>query len=80
MSLLEVRNLSTYFFQEESTVKAVDDVSYDLQEGETLALVGESGCGKSVSALSVINLIPDPPGRIVSGEVLFDDCGPDETQ
>ncbi len=73
MSLLEVRNLSTYFFQEESTVKAVDDVSYDLQEGETLALVGESGCGKSVSALSVINLIPDPPGRIVSGEVLFDD-------
>ena len=73
MSLLEVRNLSTYFFQEESTVKAVDDVSYDLQEGETLALVGESGCGKSVSALSVINLIPDPPGRIVSGEVLFED-------
>ncbi len=73
MSLLEVRNLSTYFFQEESTVKAVDDVSYDLEEGETLALVGESGCGKSVSALSVINLIPDPPGRIVSGEVLFED-------
>ena len=73
MSLLEVRNLSTYFFQEESTVKAVDDISYDLQEGETLALVGESGCGKSVSALSVINLIPDPPGRIVSGEVLFED-------
>ena len=73
MNLLEVRNLSTYFFQEESTVKAVDDISYDLQEGETLALVGESGCGKSVSALSVINLIPDPPGRIVSGEVLFED-------
>ncbi len=73
MSLLEVRNLSTYFFQEDSTVKAVDDVSYDLEEGETLALVGESGCGKSVSALSVINLIPDPPGRIVSGEVLFED-------
>ena len=71
MNLLEVRNLSTYFFQEESTVKAVDDVSYDLQEGETLALVGESGCGKSVSALSVLNLIPDPPGQIVSGEVLF---------
>ena len=73
MSLLEVRNLSTYFFQEDSTVKAVDDVSYDLEGGETLALVGESGCGKSVSALSVINLIPDPPGRIVSGEVLFED-------
>ena len=72
MNLLEVRNLSTYFFQEEGTVKAVDNVSYDLEEGETLALVGESGCGKSVSALSIMQLVPDPPGRIVNGEVLFD--------
>ena len=69
--LLEVRNLTTYFFQEEGVVKAVDDVSYDLDEGETLALVGESGCGKSVSALSVMGLIPQPPGRIVNGQVLF---------
>ncbi len=69
--LLEVRNLSTYFFQEEGVVKAVEDVSYDLDEGETLALVGESGCGKSVSALSVMGLIPQPPGRIVDGRVLF---------
>ena len=73
MNLLEVKNLSTYFFQEDSTVKAVDDVSYDLEEGETLALVGESGCGKSVSALSIIQLVPNPPGRIVSGEILFND-------
>ena len=70
--LLEVQNLSTYFFQEGGIVKAVDDVSYDLDEGETLALVGESGCGKSVSALSVMRLIPQPPGRIVSGRVLFE--------
>ena len=73
MNLLEVRNLSTYFFQEDGTVKAVDDVSYDLEEGETLALVGESGCGKSVSALSIMQLVPDPPGRIVNGEVIFND-------
>ncbi len=73
MNLLEVKNLSTYFFQEDSTVRAVDDVSYDLEEGETLALVGESGCGKSVSALSIMQLVPDPPGRIVNGEVIFND-------
>ncbi|MCY4623426.1 MAG: ABC transporter ATP-binding protein [Chloroflexi bacterium] len=73
MNLLEVKNLSTYFFQEDSTVRAVDDVSYDLEEGETLALVGESGCGKSVSALSIMRLVPDPPGRIVNGEVIFND-------
>jgi oligopeptide transport system ATP-binding protein len=70
-SLLEVSNLSTYFFQETGTLKAVDDVSYDLEEGETLALVGESGSGKSVSALSLMQLIPQPPGRIVSGEASF---------
>ena len=70
-NLLEVRNLATYFFQEDSTVKAVDDISFDLEVGETLALVGESGCGKSISALSIMKLVPDPPGKIVSGEVLF---------
>jgi oligopeptide/dipeptide ABC transporter ATP-binding protein len=56
----------------DGVVKAVDGVSYDLEEGETLGLVGESGCGKSVSALSVMRLIPNPPGRIVSGEILLD--------
>ncbi len=69
-NLLEVKNLSTYFFTPEGVVKAVDDITYDLEEGETLALVGESGCGKSVSALSIMRLI-QRPGRTVSGEVNF---------
>lgn len=69
--LLDVKNLATYFYTPEGVVKAVDGVSYDLEEGETLGLVGESGCGKSVSALSVMGLIPWPPGRVVSGEILF---------
>jgi oligopeptide transport system ATP-binding protein len=69
--LLQVKDLRTYFYTEEGLVKAVDGVTYDVQEGETLALVGESGCGKSVSALALLKLIPIPPGRIVSGEVLF---------
>ena len=70
--LLQVKDLKTYFYTEEGVVKAVDGVTYDVQEGETLALVGESGCGKSVSAMSILRLIPFPPGRIVDGEVLFD--------
>ncbi|HWO72330.1 MAG TPA: ABC transporter ATP-binding protein [Dehalococcoidia bacterium] len=70
--LLQVKDLRTYFYTEEGLVKAVDGVTYDVQEGETLALVGESGCGKSVSALSLLKLIPIPPARIVSGEVLFE--------
>src|SRR5262245_61561792 len=70
--LLQVKDLKTYFYTDEGIVKAVDGVTYDVQEGETLALVGESGCGKSISALSLLKLIPIPPGRIVSGEVLFD--------
>jgi len=70
--LLQVKNLRTHFYTEEGLVKAVDGVTYDVQEGETLALVGESGCGKSVSALSLLKLIPIPPGRIVAGEVLFE--------
>ena len=70
--LLQVKDLRTYFYTEEGLVKAVDGVTFDVQEGETLALVGESGCGKSISALSLLKLIPIPPGRIVSGEVLFD--------
>lgn len=71
--LLVVENLKTYFFTEAGVVKAVDDISYDVHEGETLAIVGESGCGKSIGALSLMRLVPTPPGRIVSGRVLFDD-------
>ena len=71
-TLLEVKNLKTHFFTMEGVVKAVDGVSYELDEGETLGLVGESGCGKSVSALSVMRLIPDPPGKIIDGEILLD--------
>ena len=70
--LLEVQDLKTHFWTDDGIVKAVDGISYDLYEGETLALVGESGCGKSVSALSVLRLIPDPPGRIVAGRVMFE--------
>jgi oligopeptide transport system ATP-binding protein len=70
--LLKVRGLSTHFFTPDGVVQAVDDVSFDLGYGETLGLVGESGCGKSVTALSIARLVPDPPGRIVSGEIQFD--------
>ncbi len=70
--LLEVKNLRTYFYTDEGVVRAVDDVTWDLDEGETLALVGESGCGKSVTAMSILRLIPNPPGRIVDGEILFE--------
>ncbi|MCJ7738220.1 MAG: ABC transporter ATP-binding protein [Anaerolineae bacterium] len=69
--LLEVRDLTTRFYTEEGTVFAVDGVSYNLDEGETLGVVGESGCGKSVHALSIMRLIPIPPGRIEKGEVFF---------
>jgi oligopeptide/dipeptide ABC transporter ATP-binding protein len=69
--LLEVKNLKTFFYTDDGIAKAVDDVSYDLDKGETLGLVGESGCGKSVSALSIMRLIPDPPGKIVGGEIIF---------
>ncbi len=71
-TLLEVKDLQTHFFTMDGVVKAVDGVSYDLEEGETLGLVGESGCGKSVSALSLMRLIPDPPGKIVHGQVVLD--------
>ena len=71
MPLLEVDNLKTYFYGDDSVVKAVDGITYDIEEGETVALVGESGCGKSVSSLSILGLIPSPPGRIIDGEVRF---------
>src|SRR5918999_2603751 len=70
-NLLEVKNLRTYFDTEDGTVKAVDGISFQLKRGETLGIVGESGSGKSVTNLSVIRLVPEPPGKIVSGEVIF---------
>jgi len=69
--LLEVRNLKTVFFLPEGISKAVDNVSFHVESGEIVGLVGESGCGKSVTALSILGLIPWPPGRIVSGELFF---------
>ena len=69
--LLDVRNLKTYFYTAAGIVRAVDGMSYTVRPGETVALVGESGCGKSVSALSVMRLVSAPAGRIVGGQVLF---------
>ncbi|GAG14076.1 unnamed protein product, partial [marine sediment metagenome] len=63
-TLLSVKNLSTHFFTEGGVARAVQDVSFSIKKGKTFALVGESGCGKSVTALSIMRLIPDPPGKI----------------
>jgi oligopeptide transport system ATP-binding protein len=71
-TLLEVRDLRTYFETEDGTVKAVDGIDFELKRGETLGIVGESGSGKSVANLSIIRLIPNPPGKVVSGEIIFD--------
>ena len=71
-NLLSVTDLRTYFETEDGTVKAVDGISFELKQGETLGIVGESGSGKSVANLSLMRLIPDPPGKIVSGSILFD--------
>ena len=71
-TVLEVDGLKTYFFTRGGVVKAVDDVSFSLRKGETLAIVGESGCGKSMTALSLMRLVPDPPGRIVAGRITLD--------
>jgi oligopeptide transport system ATP-binding protein len=70
--LLEVRNLQTHFFTDQGIIRAVNGISYDLHAGETLGIVGESGCGKSISAFSILRLIPNPPGKIVHGEVIFE--------
>lgn len=70
--LLEVKNLKTYFYTEDGVVQALEGVDFHVNKGETLGIVGESGCGKSVTAMSVLRLIPDPPGKIVDGDITFD--------
>ncbi len=71
--LIEIDDLKTYFYTEAGTAKAVDGVSFDIFQGEVLGIVGESGSGKSVTSLSINRLIPNPPGEIVNGKVLFKD-------
>jgi oligopeptide/dipeptide ABC transporter ATP-binding protein len=71
-TLLKITDLKTYFYTYEGVVKAVNGVNLEIKEGHTLGLVGESGCGKSVTALSIMRLIPDPPGKIVEGQILFE--------
>ena len=71
-TVLDVKNLETVFFTNSGLFRAVDDVSFRVRRGETLAIVGESGCGKSVSALSIMRLVPNPPGRIVGGSVMLE--------
>jgi len=70
-NLIKVSGLKTYFFTFEGTIKAVDDVSFNLRSKETIGIVGESGCGKSITAQSIMRLIPTPPGKIVAGDILF---------
>lgn len=69
--ILDVKNLKTYFYMSDGVVPAVDDVSFTVHKGETLGIVGESGCGKSVTSLSIMRLIPQPPGKIVNGQILY---------
>lgn len=70
--LLKIKNLKTYFYTDEGVVKAVDDVSLKIDKGQTLCVVGESGCGKSITAMSILRLIPNPPGKIEDGEIIFE--------
>ena len=83
--MLSVEDLKVYFFSDERVARAVDGVSYDVQKGETVCLVGESGCGKTVSALAIMRILPIPPGRIIGGRILFHgqnllDLDPEEMQ
>lgn len=70
-TLLQVNDLKTYFYLDEGVVKALDGITFDIKKGETLGIVGESGCGKSITALSIMQLIQSPPGKIVNGEIIF---------
>ena len=69
--LLEVKGLETTFFTDDGAVRAIDNVSFNIHEGEILGVVGESGCGKSVTSLSIMGLVPSPPGKITNGEILL---------
>ena len=71
MPLIEVRDLKTYFYTEDGVVRAVDGVDFTIEAEKTLGIVGESGCGKSVTALSIMGLVQSPPGRIEDGEILY---------
>ena len=70
-TVLQVTNLKTYFYTEEGLVPAVDGLDFTLKKGETLAIVGESGCGKSVTSLSILRIVPSPPGKIIDGQILY---------
>ena len=69
--MLQVKGLKTYYYTEEGVVPAVDGLDFEVAQGETFAIVGESGCGKSVTSLSILGLIPNPPGKIIAGEILY---------
>ena len=71
-TVLEIRNLMTHFFTRQGVVKAVDGVSFSVEEGETFGLVGESGCGKSITCMSIMRLVPEPAGRIVHGQIILE--------
>jgi ABC-type dipeptide/oligopeptide/nickel transport system ATPase component len=73
VALLSVRDLEVKFFTRRATINAVNGISFDLEPGETLGIVGESGCGKSVSSLAMLGILPKPAGRVTGGEVLFED-------
>ncbi|MGD8564392.1 MAG: ATP-binding cassette domain-containing protein, partial [Desulfarculaceae bacterium] len=70
--LLSIKDLRTYFFTPEGVVKALDGIDFDIAQGKTLGVLGESGCGKSVTALSIMRLVASPPGRIMSGSIEFE--------
>ena len=71
-AVIDIKGMRTYLFTRSGIVKAVDDVSFSLRRGETLAVVGESGCGKSMTALSIMRLVPNPPGKIVGGTITLE--------
>jgi len=72
MSLLEIKNLTIHYITDDGTVKAVNDISFAIEEGDTLGLVGETGAGKTTTSLGILRLVPDPPGKIIAGEILYD--------